>query len=143
MNRKSIPFSFVLVCVGALLATEAAIARPTVVDPVNGWRTTLCPHYGNSCRMRWEGAIHDDLTGGAEEVSEEMAAAAEEAVRLFKAAYPTDLRGSTRAAWEAAVLAAEMAEEPPSDLDLWREGISAMTAVVMEHEKMQAEQADM
>jgi len=169
MKRKGILFSFVLACMGSMLMADAALARPTVADPVNGSSVTLCPHYGNACRTRWEMAIRVGLTSlstaiQAEEISEEdlmmaveaamhagivgmsdaseeaMAeavrqiaeaemAAADETVRLFRAAYSPAMRVSNRAAWEAAVsVAQEMtgAEGPvPSNLDVWGMGVHA------------------
>lgn len=169
MKRKVVLFSSVLACVGSMLMADAALARPTVADPVNGASVTLCPHYGATCRARWENAIRVGLTSlstaiQAEEASEEdlmmaveaamhaglvgmsdsseeaMAeavqqiaeaelAAADETVRLFRAAYSPAMRVSSRAAWEAAVSKAQAmtgAEGPvPSNLDVWGMGIQA------------------
>ena len=173
MKRKSVLFSSVLACVGSMLVAEAALARPTVVDPVDGASVTLCPHYGATCRARWEEAIRVGLTNlssaiQAEGISEEdlmmaveaaaMAgivsasglsegmseeammdavrqiaeaeqAAADETLRLFRAAYSPGARVSHRAVWEAAVSEAQGmtgAEGPvPSNLDVWGMGMHA------------------
>ena len=87
MKRKGILFSTALACVGSMLVVDAALARPTVVDPVNGASITLCPHYGATCRARWEKAIRVGLTSlssaiQAEGMSEEDMMMAVEAAKM-------------------------------------------------------------
>ena len=117
MKRKGILFSTLLACAGSMLVADAALARATVVDPVNGASVTLCPHYGNACRTRWETAIHVGLTSlstaiQSEEISEEDLMMAVEAAEM---AGIVDVSDSSEGAMEEAVQQIAEAEQAAAD----------------------------